>query len=172
MSHCIRDGGLLRPSSRWPCACCPAGTTSGIPLDATDATVAARKLHDACTTCHNSDGDATLKAAYGRAQAMPNGGELHISTRVTADNTAIIEFRDTGTGFAPEDAEAVFEPFFTTKEVGQGTGLGLSISHGIVERHGGSMKIKSKVGQGTTVTVRLPSAARLPASASPVLNSR
>jgi hypothetical protein len=59
------------------CAGCHTGgqgTSSGIPLDATDATVAARKLHDACTTCHNTDGDATLKGPYGRAQAMPNGG--------------------------------------------------------------------------------------------------
>ena len=59
------------------CLDCHSGTQGnpgGIPLDATDATPAARKIHDACTTCHNTDNDATLKAPYGVAQAMPGSG--------------------------------------------------------------------------------------------------
>jgi signal transduction histidine kinase len=46
--------------------------------------------------------------------------------------------------------------FFTTKEVGKGSGLGLSIIHGIIEQHGGSIKVDSIEGEGATFTVRLP----------------
>jgi signal transduction histidine kinase len=52
--------------------------------------------------------------------------------------------------------DKIFDPFFTTKEVGKGTGLGLSISHGIVERHGGTIQVRSALGEGTTFTIRLP----------------
>jgi two-component system NtrC family sensor kinase len=50
----------------------------------------------------------------------------------------------------------IFDPFFTTKEVGYGTGLGLSVAHGVIERHGGSLTVKSKVGEGSVFTIRLP----------------
>jgi two-component system NtrC family sensor kinase len=50
----------------------------------------------------------------------------------------------------------LFTPFFTTKPVGEGTGLGLSISHGMVQEHGGEILVKSKPGEGSTFTVRLP----------------
>ncbi len=90
--------------------------------------------------------------------AMPNGGELHISTRVTADNTAIIEFRDTGTGFAPEDAEAVFEPFFTTKEKHGGTGLGLAICKDIISKYHGRITAENAPQGGSIFTVHLPTA--------------
>ena len=54
--------------------------------------------------------------------AMPNGGELRISTRPAPDGGMVVEFHDTGTGLPAEDAEAIFEPFFTTKDKGKGTG--------------------------------------------------
>lgn len=64
--------------------------------------------------------------------------------------------QDQGCGIAPEAIERVFEPFFTTKPDGAGTGLGLSVVRGIVRTHGGHVAIESKVGQGTSVMVRLP----------------
>jgi PAS domain S-box-containing protein len=75
---------------------------------------------------------------------------------------AMIEVRDTGSGIRAEDLRQVFDPFYSTK-VG-GTGLGLAIANRIVERHGGSVEIESRVGVGTTLRLWLPKAER-PASA-------
>jgi len=70
-----------------------------------------------------------------------------------------IVITDTGCGIPEENLNRIFDPFFTTKEVGKGTGLGLSVSFGIVEKHGGSIKVESEVGKGTTFTITLPSCA-------------
>ncbi len=90
------------------------------------------------------------------ADAMPGGGELIISTRLEADSTAVVEFRDTGTGFAPEDAEAIFEPFHTTKDKGKGTGLGLTICKDIIERYHGRITAENAPQRGSIFTVYLP----------------
>ena len=87
--------------------------------------------------------------------AMPNGGQLLVSSRVEGEN-AVVEFRDTGTGFAPEDAEAIFEPFFTTRGPGGGTGLGLAICRDILEGYGGQINAKNAPGGGSIFTVMLP----------------
>ena len=87
--------------------------------------------------------------------AMPNGGELLISSRLEGEN-AVVEFRDTGTGFAPEDAETLFEPFFTTRGPGRGTGLGLAICRDILEGYGGKITAKNAPGGGSIFTVMLP----------------
>jgi len=63
---------------------------------------------------------------------------------------------DNGKGIAPEALPKIFDPFFTTREIGKGTGLGLSIAYKIVKQHGGSIDVKSQVGQGTVFTVILP----------------
>jgi len=68
----------------------------------------------------------------------------------------IVEIADTGQGIPPENLKKIFDPFFTTKPVGQGTGLGLSVSYEIVKKHGGDIQVRSKLGEGTTFTVRLP----------------
>ena len=88
--------------------------------------------------------------------AMPDGGELSISTRLAADNTTVVEFHDSGTGFLPEHADLLFEPFFTTKERGKGTGLGLAICKDIVERHNGRITAENASGGGSVFTVYLP----------------
>jgi two-component system NtrC family sensor kinase len=68
----------------------------------------------------------------------------------------VVEVQDQGAGIAPENLGKIFEPFFTTKPVGEGTGLGLSIVAGIVQEHGGSIRVSSVPGQGSTFSVRLP----------------
>ncbi len=88
--------------------------------------------------------------------AMPDGGELSISTRLAADDTAVVEFRDTGSGFATENADAIFEPFFTTKDKGKGTGLGLAICKDIVERYHGRITAENAPQGGSIFTVYLP----------------
>jgi len=91
------------------------------------------------------------------AEAMDGNGVLTIKTHLDARTDSLrIEFRDTGHGIREEDLPRLFEPFFTTKEVGKGTGLGLAISYGLVQKHNGSIEVKSQVGQGSTFTVVLP----------------
>jgi two-component system NtrC family sensor kinase len=89
------------------------------------------------------------------AQALKDQGEVTISTRLDGDSITVA-ISDTGAGIAEDDVARIFDPFFTTKPVGEGTGLGLSISYGIIERHGGAITVMSKVGSGTTFTVRIP----------------
>ena len=91
------------------------------------------------------------------AEAMRGNGTLTITTYHSSDRrTVLIVFTDTGEGIPEENLSRIFEPFFTTKDVGKGTGLGLATSYGIVEDHGGKIRVKSKVGEGTTFTIELP----------------
>jgi two-component system NtrC family sensor kinase len=81
---------------------------------------------------------------------------IGVSTSHPGRNGIEILFTDTGCGISPENLNKLFDPFFTTKDVGHGTGLGLSVSYGIVERHGGTIWVQSKVGKGSTFKVWLP----------------
>ena len=88
--------------------------------------------------------------------AMPDGGELRISTRPAPDNNLVVEFRDTGTGLPTADSQAIFEPFYTTKEQGKGTGLGLAICRDIVESCRGRIIAANAADGGSIFTVYLP----------------
>jgi len=91
------------------------------------------------------------------ADAMNGKGVLTISTGLAKkDDYVEAKFADTGIGISPEQLDHVFEPFFTTKGVGHGTGLGLSISYGIIQKHGGTIRVFSNVGEGSTFSVILP----------------
>jgi len=97
------------------------------------------------------------------SQAMPNGGNLTITTSVTertkigesSKNTAKIDISDTGVGISKENLSKLFNPFFTTKEKGKGIGLGLSVVHGIIERHKGKIEVESEPNEGTTFAIYL-----------------
>ena len=123
-----------------------------------------------------SDGPAVVNGDFGQLRqvfvnlilnacdAMPEGGALSVTSRKIDEGRAIeISVADTGTGIAPENLSRIFDPFFTTKPMG--TGLGLSVVYGVVEKHGGSMKAQSRLGEGTTMTVRLPLAGEAAAPA-------
>jgi two-component system NtrC family sensor kinase len=90
-------------------------------------------------------------------QAMPEGGTLTVCIRMTEDSKFMeIEITDTGCGIPQEHMSKLFDPFFSTKRTGEGTGLGLSVALGIVEKHNGTIDVKSKIGEGSTFTIKLP----------------
>lgn len=90
-------------------------------------------------------------------RAMPGGGKLSVSISVSRKRERVlVVVSDTGTGISKEDIDKIFDPFHTTAPVGKGSGLGLSISYTIVQEHGGSMRVRSKPGSGTTITVEFP----------------
>ena len=68
----------------------------------------------------------------------------------------VIEFSDNGSGMDEQTQQKLFEPFFTTKGIEDGTGLGLSISIEIIQKHQGELLVTSKVGEGSTFTIKLP----------------
>ena len=94
--------------------------------------------------------------------ATDSRGNINISTSLSISSGhqtqrgIEIVIEDSGRGIAPKHLDKLFDPFFTTKDVGKGTGLGLSVSQGIVERHGGSIRVQSVVDKGSIFTVWLP----------------
>jgi two-component system NtrC family sensor kinase len=104
-----------------------------------------------------------LNLIVNAVQAMEERGALTIRTTHDADEGVVeIGFSDTGHGIPAEAIDRVFDPFFSTKQGGQGTGLGLAIAYGIVTRHRGTISVRSRVGEGTTFTIRLPVAGPAP----------
>jgi two-component system NtrC family sensor kinase len=82
-------------------------------------------------------------------------GNITVATQRVKENI-IVTVVDNGKGIPIERLGRIFEPFYTTKAPGRGTGLGLSVSHRIVQQHGGTIRVESQVGQGSTFTVILP----------------
>ncbi|WEF33759.1 response regulator [Pseudoduganella chitinolytica] len=115
-----------------------------------------------------------LNLAINARDAMPGGGTLTLRARNVAQGTpqlaevgdgdyVLIEVADTGKGMPPEVLQRAFEPFFTTKPTGQGTGLGLSMAYGFVKQSGGEILLKSRPGEGTTVSIFLRRSTQAPA---------
>jgi len=82
-------------------------------------------------------------------------GEIKVRAAST-DGGVEISVSDNGSGISPQNMEKIFTPFFTTKPVGKGTGLGLPVCYGIIEKMGGSIRVSSQEGRGTTFTINLP----------------
>jgi len=90
-------------------------------------------------------------------QAMKEGGTLLLQTDLVGEQgkqSVRVLIGDSGPGIKPEDMERIFTPFFTTKT--QGTGLGLAICRQLVEQQGGTIELRSRVGEGTRVVIDLP----------------
>lgn len=109
-----------------------------------------------------------LNLGQNALQAMPDGGTLEILTtrrrrsRLGYGQFCEVRFRDTGIGIPRDRLKKLFIPFYTTKQ--KGTGLGLAISHRIINQHGGTIEVRSTIGQGSTFSVFLPAAEPVPAS--------
>lgn len=93
------------------------------------------------------------------AQSIEKYGKITIKTYVH-DKEVVVSVSDTGCGISDDDMAHIFDPFFSTKPVGKGTGLGLSAVKGIIENHKGNIEVRSEVGRGTTVVVKLPVASK------------
>jgi signal transduction histidine kinase len=83
------------------------------------------------------------------------GGEIELSTSAVQGGVEV-EISDTGVGIDERNLARIFEPFFTTKGEGKGTGLGLTIVQNLIDKHGGSVKVRSTLGRGTTFAIWLP----------------
>ncbi len=117
---------------------------------------------------------AVLNLAINARDAMPDGGVLRFRTRLVsepsgpelADGDYVeLTISDTGEGMSEDVASRAFEPFFTTKEVGKGTGLGLSMVYGMARQSGGTARIESRRGEGTSVMLYFKAAQTDPVSA-------
>jgi len=97
--------------------------------------------------------EVLVNLIFNSVEAMPNGGTIAIQTFSKGDGL-MLTVTDTGVGMTSEAKEQVFMPFFTTKP-GR-VGLGLSMGYGVVQRHGGTIEVLSKAGEGTTVKIWLP----------------
>jgi two-component system, NtrC family, sensor histidine kinase PilS len=95
--------------------------------------------------------------ARNAVKAMPDGGEFRISAARTEGDRVNMTFTDNGYGMTPEQVERLFEPFTSTTG---GTGLGLSIVYQIIRDHNGTINVRSRQGEGTTITIELPSSSQ------------
>ena len=98
---------------------------------------------------------ALMNIMLNAIEAMREGGTLSVVTR-QAGETVQLEISDTGPGIDEETAKKIFEPFYTTKA--QGLGLGVPYAKKIIEQHGGTVAVNSKLGEGTTISIALPAA--------------
>ncbi|MEH2487909.1 response regulator [Bradyrhizobium sp. AZCC 2230] len=111
-----------------------------------------------------------LNLAVNARDAMPNGGTIlvrgenlpDLNDEQIAGDFVRLSVIDTGVGMGPEILSRVFEPFFTTKEVGKGSGLGLAQVHGFATQSRGTVRIRSELGQGTSIELYLPRSLTVP----------
>src|SRR2546425_1919962 len=106
---------------------------------------------------HGQLGQVIMNLVVNARDAMPQGGRLTIET-LNAGSDIVLVVSDTGVGMDGVTQARLFEPYFTTKEPGKGTGLGLSTVRDVVAQAGGRIEVSSKVGRGSTFTIRLPRA--------------
>lgn len=100
---------------------------------------------------------ALINLVFNALDAMPKGGTLSIGCAVDRKRSVVeIQVVDTGCGISEDDLLYIFDPFFTTKTEGKGLGLGLSTVYGIVDRHKGTISVKSQPGKGSTFSIVLP----------------
>ena len=126
-----------------------------------DPTQIHQVIMNLCTNAYHAmqEKGGTLTVSLGETAAG------NISPSLPEGDYLQLVVSDTGCGMDTSILERIFEPYFTTKEEGKGTGLGLAVTHGIVESHGGHIRVASATGLGTTFSIYLPLHKGLPAEA-------
>ncbi len=99
---------------------------------------------------------ALLALLMNAIDATPRGGHVEIETKVGPGSRISLSVLDDGVGIPQENVRHLFSPFFTTKPVGEGTGLGLAVCHGVAASHGGEVRVETRPGAGTRMTLELP----------------
>jgi PAS domain S-box-containing protein len=124
-------------------------------------------------------GHALMNLCVNARDAMPDGGEMTISTCLLPTGELQLMVRDTGHGMSQETRTKAIEPFFTTKPMGKGTGLGLAMVFGTMKAHKGTLELRSVPGQGTDAILTFPAVGRstpdgvaVPGPAAPALTPR
>ena len=136
----------------------PAPTsTAGRPRSA-DGVLAAvpRKVRSNIVWLTQQGPDSTSPKSGRRDRFVSTRLARESEPELVSSDAVLVQIRDTGTGVAEEHVPHLFEPFFSTKGLGKGTGLGLWVSFGIVQSHGGTIKVRSRLGRGTTFSITLP----------------
>jgi len=119
------------------------------------------QVDDTLPTIHSDKGQLQqlflniINNAFDAMRDIEGRPRLQISIRSPSPQAVVVTIADNGCGISDENLERIFEPFYTTKKI-KGTGLGLSICYGIVRKLRGEMTVDSKLGQGTTFTISLP----------------
>lgn len=140
-----------------------------MPLVAGDASQMEQVVLNLLVNAEHALSDALDAPRSPDAESSPRG-TIAITTEIVQD-TVVVEVSDTGCGIAPDDLTRIWDPFWTTKAEGEGTGLGLSVVHGIVSAHGGTIEVDTKVGSGTTFTLRFPRSRDTVSKVTPVRGS-
>ncbi len=108
-----------------------------------------------CRVSENGMRQVLLNLITNAVQAMPDGGELRVTTRPAPNDRVVISISDTGVGIPMERQARIFDPFYTTKDPGEGTGLGLSVVHSVIANAGGTLDVTSTDGNGTMFSIAL-----------------
>ena len=147
-TECIDLSALVRELLPLLSTSLPTNVVVELDIDATEARVIADR---------SQLEQVILNLVLNARDAMPDGGRLRVSVSVNAmDGHSLLTVTDTGTGMDDATLARIFEPFFTTKALGSGTGLGLSVVYGVITQAGGSVRVESAPGHGTTMHITLP----------------
>jgi PAS domain S-box-containing protein len=121
-----------------------------------DSTQIHQIVMNLCTNAYHSMGNTGGTLTVKIDEVALAEKEIQLYTNESSLNYLCLEVRDTGSGISNDIIEKIFDPYFTTKKTGKGTGLGLSVVNGIVKKHNGFIKIKTKLGEGSKIQVFIP----------------
>ena len=121
-----------------------------------DPTQMHQVIMNLCTNAYHAMGERGGVLTVRLTEKPITGGRDVFDQTIKQGSYLELEVTDTGHGMDDEILKKAFDPYFTTKEIGKGTGFGLALVHAIVEEHGGHIKVKSRVGQGSSFFIYLP----------------